>query len=257
VGHIEGILNAIENHQNTDNDQPPDLCLLTTCFQKDIPMLPSTDSPLEIPIDGLFMTPSARLPFQDNVLIRAFLLERPAGNLIVYNAPGLTSAATAIRELGGATRLLINHSHEAMYGMPDLDVPVFVHELDRSETARSMPVAGVFTSRQMIDDDLEVIPTPGHTAGTTTFLWDNGRHRFLFPGDFIWIEDGEWKAVVLDASRRAEYLNSLKLVNDLDFDVLVPWGTTEDDPAVAQVDPAEAHRRIDAIIARVEAGSGR
>ncbi|MBC8163535.1 MAG: MBL fold metallo-hydrolase, partial [Roseiflexaceae bacterium] len=127
----------------------------------------SSDSSLETAIKGLRTTPPSRLPYQANVLVRSFFLERPAGNVVVYNSPGLTSAATHIRDLGGATRLLTNHSHEAMYGEPDLDVPVFVHERDRSETVRSMRVAGVFTSRQMIDDDLEVIPTPGHTPGTT------------------------------------------------------------------------------------------
>lgn len=217
----------------------------------------ASDRSLETPIAGLRTTPPARLPYQANVLVRSFLLERPAGNVVVYNAPGLSAAASHIRELGGATRLLINHSHEAMYGAPDLDVPVFVHERDRRETERSLRVSGVFTSRQMIDNDLEVIPTPGHTPGTTSYLWDNGSHRFLFTGDFIWIEHGAWKAVVLDPSRRAEYLTSLALVRDLDFDVLVPWGTTEGGPCFALVDTAEIHARIDAISARIDAGSDR
>ncbi len=117
-----------------------------------------------------------------------------------------------------------------------------------------MQVTGVFTSRQMIDDDLEVIPTPGHAPGTTSYLWDNGSHRFLFTGDFITIEDGEWRAVVLGSSLRAEYLNSLALVRELDFDVLVPWGTTEEGPCFALVDKTELRARVDAIIARVEAG---
>ena len=177
--------------------------------------------------------------------------------MVVYNSPGLTSSATRIRDLGGATRLLINHSHEAMYGEPDLDVPVFVHERDRGETVRSMRVAGVFTSRQMIDDDLEVIPTAGHTPGTTSYLWDDGSHRFLFTGDFIWIEDGEWKAVVLASSLRAEYLESLALVRDLEFDVLVPWGTTEGSPSFALAGKEEIRTRVDRIIARVEAGGDR
>jgi len=223
----------------------------------EIPMPSSEASSLETPIDGLRATPPSRLPYQTNVLVRSFLLERPDGNVIVYNSPGLTAAATHIRDLGGATRLLINHGHEAMYGQPNLDVPVFVHERDRDEIVRSMSVAGVFTRRQKIDDDLEVIPTPGHTPGTTSYLWDNGSHRFLFTGDFIWIEGGEWKAVVLGSSLRAQYLNSLALVRELDFDVLVPWGTTEGDPCFMLVDKAEIHARVDAIIARVEAGSDR
>ncbi|SJM69324.1 MBL fold metallo-hydrolase [Microbacterium sp. JB110] len=178
--------------------------------------------------------------------------------MIIYNSPGVSSSANAIRDLGGASRLLINHSHEALYGAPDLDVPVYVHDRDRAEAARAIPVAGVFDQPQMIDHDLKVIPTPGHTAGTTSYLWDNGSRRFLFTGDFIWIEHGEWKAVVLDSGVRDEYLDSLALVRELDFDVLVPWGTTDDGPSYGLVRARnEIHDRIDAIIDRVRAGGNR
>jgi hypothetical protein len=128
-----------------------------------------TDS-LETAFPGLRSTPPSVLPYDAEILVRSLQLERPAGNVIVYNSPGITSAAAHIRDAGGATRLLINHSHEGMYGDPVLDVPVFVHERDRVETARSMHVAEAFTKRQMIDDDLEMIPTPGHTLGTTSYL---------------------------------------------------------------------------------------
>ena len=41
-----------------------------------------------------------------------------------------------------------------------------------------------------LPDDLEVIPTPGHTSGTTMFLWDNDEHRFLYRG-LLCVDDGE------------------------------------------------------------------
>jgi glyoxylase-like metal-dependent hydrolase (beta-lactamase superfamily II) len=212
---------------------------------------------LDAPVEGLLATPPSQLPYQANVLIRSYVLERDDGNAIVYNSPGVTAAADDIRALGTPTRLLINHAHEAMYGDPSLDVPVFVHERDRAETGRSMRVSGTFDQPQVIGDDLEVIPTPGHTPGTTSYLWDNGVHRFLFTGDFVWIEEGEWKAVVLDPGLRSEYLASLAIVRDLDFDVLVPWGATDDGPPVALTDRDDARERIDAIIARVSAGGDR
>lgn len=218
----------------------------------------SEGSRLVSPVEGLLATPASRLPYQQNVLLRSYVLERPQGNVIVYNSPGVSESAASILALGTPVRLLVNHSHESMYGQPGLDVPVWIHREDQSEVSASLDLAGVFTSRQMIDDDLEVIPTPGHTAGTTSYLWDNGTHRFLFTGDFIWIEDGVWKAVVLDPGLRSDYLDSLALVRSLDFDVLVPWGATEGSPSCAQVaGSAEMHGRIDAIIDRVRAGGSR
>jgi len=210
------------------------------------------------PIEGLLATPTSRLPYQPNVLLRSYVLERPQGNVIVYNSPGVSTSAAAISALGAPARLLVNHGHESMYGPPALDVPVWVHERDRAELATSLRVAGTFDGAGMIDDDLEVIPTPGHTAGTTSYLWDNGTHRFLFTGDFIWIEDGEWEAVVLSPALRRDYLDSLALVRDLDFDVLVPWGTTEGGPSYGLVkDRSEMQDRVGKIIERVAAGGNR
>ena len=215
-------------------------------------------STLDTPFEGLIATPASRLPYQHDVLLRSYVLRRRQGDVIVYNSPGVTDAAGAIRDLGTPARLLLNHSHEAMYGRPDLDVPVWVHSRDRAEVARSLEVAGSFNQRETIDDDLEVIPTPGHTAGTTSFLWDDGTHRFLFTGDFIWLEQGEWKAVVLSPALRRDYLDSLALVRELEFDVLVPWGATEGHPSYGlATDPAERRERIDAIVARVRAGEDR
>lgn len=213
---------------------------------------------LDEPITGLFATPTARLPYQHNVLLRSYVLNREQGNVVIYNSPGISEAATAINALGEPTKLLINHAHESMYGAPTLPIPVWVHEKDRREVAASLPVAGTFSTREKLSEDLEVIPTPGHTPGTTSYLWDSGTHRFLFTGDFIWIEDGQWKAVVLDEHLRNDYLDSLRLVRDLDFDVLVPWGTTENDPSFGLVDgAADKDDRIDRIIHRVEAGGSR
>ena len=201
---------------------------------------------------------TTRLPYQHNVLLRSFVLRRPQGNLIIYNSPGIAGSAAAIRELGGAERLLINHAHEVMYGPPGIDVPVYMHRDDRAEAGASLDVAGVFGQRGMLAPDLEIIPTPGHTAGTTSFLWDNGSLRFLFTGDFIWLEHGEWKAVVLDPQLRPAYLESLALVRELDFDVLVPWGTTDDGACYGLAgSPSGIRERVDAIISRVQSGGTR
>ena len=96
-------------------------------------------------------------------MVRAFVLERPQGNVIVYNAPGISEAADEICEMGRPERLLMNHHHEAMHDALRLDVPVWINEADRANV--DMATAGTFSERDMIDDDLEIIPTPGHTPG--------------------------------------------------------------------------------------------
>jgi hypothetical protein len=211
------------------------------------------DKGLQSAVRGLHATPATPLPFLKGVVVRSFVLEREPGNIIVYHSPGLTAAASAIQELGRPDRLLVNHWHEAMYDAPYLDVPIFVHEDDRAQT--KLPITGTFSSRQRIADDLEVIPTPGHTAGTTTFLWENGEHRFLFPGDSIWVQGGEWKAVLLGESDRADYLASLERLLEVDFDFLMPWGSGQGQPYGFGVTREKAQQNLEEIIDRLRSGA--
>jgi glyoxylase-like metal-dependent hydrolase (beta-lactamase superfamily II) len=216
-------------------------------------LFPSSDGKkLDSALRGLHATPTAPLPFLKGVVVRSFILEREQGNVIVYNAPGITAASEEILALGRPDRLLLTHWHEAMYGVPELNVPIFVHENDREQT--KLPIAGFFSKREKIGDDLEVIPTPGHTAGTTMFLWDNGDHRLLFPGDSIWVQGGNWKAVLLGESDREAYLISLSHLIELDFDILVPWGSEEGQPYGYGVTRTQARENLGRIVERLQSG---
>lgn len=218
-------------------------------------MASPSDSTLQELFPGLYTTEPVPLPFLEGVDLRSYVLKARQGTVIVYNTPGIDTAAAEIHEIGPPTRLLINHYHEQMYGQPDLDVPVYVHEHDRAGVEQAMPVAGVFTERQKIGDDLEVIPSFSHTPGTTFFLWENGGHRFLFTGDAIWVEDGVWKAVILDESNRQAFLDTLCLLRDLDFDVLVPWPAPQDALPYEVVTPGQKREQIDNLITRIQAGA--
>jgi hypothetical protein len=208
-------------------------------------------------IPDLYASAPEPLPFDPSLAIRAFLLRRDRGNLLLYSVPSLESAAPAVEDLGGISRQFLNHRHEAMFASEGVNAPLFVHENERQAVAKKSHVRATFSRRHTLDDDVEVIPTPGHTSGATTFLWDSGERRLLFTGDTIYLDDGEWVAAVLDSSDRAAYLASLELIRELDFDVLVPWAATAGRPYHSVISSAEARRRIDAIHARVARGEDR
>jgi glyoxylase-like metal-dependent hydrolase (beta-lactamase superfamily II) len=208
--------------------------------------------------DGLWPTTPAPLPFLPRLLVRSFVLVRSQGNLIVYNAPGLEENAAMVRDLGPVRAQVLGHAHEAMFGPRAGATPAYVGEPDRDEASAAMPVAGVFSARRTLGHDVEVIPTPGHTAGTTTYLWDTERHRFLFTGDALWFDDdGGWYAAVLGSSDREVYVRSLELLRELEFDVLVPWAAPAGGPYAQVVTPAQARARLGAVIDRVAAGGDR
>ena len=89
---------------------------------------------------------------------------------------------------------------------------------------------------------------------STAALGEAGDLRVLFPGDSIWVQGGEWKAALLDDSDRAAYLDSLALLKNVEFDILVPWGTEVGEPYGYAVNREEANAKLDRIIARLEAG---
>ena len=186
--------------------------------------------------------------------MRAFLLQRSRGNVLIYSVTALESDEAAIADLGGISRHYLNHRHEAMFPAGWIDAPLFVHANERASVEETYEVRATFSRRHQLDEDFEVIPTPGHTSGATAYLWDSGRHRFLFTGDTIYLDDGEWKAAVLSSSDRERYIESLELIRELDFDVLVPWAASGGQPCVDVTSRAGARRRINSLIERLQRG---
>ena len=196
----------------------------------------------EAGLPGVRPSAPAALPFAPDLHVRAFVLERDAGDLLVYSAPGAPH---------GAARQYLGHWHEARFAAGDFDAPLFVNEHDRAQTERTAAVAHVFQKRHTIGGDFEVIPTPGHTPGSTAYLWETGGRRLLFTSDTIYLTDGEWRAAPLDSSDRAAYRASLELIRELDFDVLVPWAASAGQPWFAETGPEDRRRRIDALLERL------
>jgi glyoxylase-like metal-dependent hydrolase (beta-lactamase superfamily II) len=214
---------------------------------------------IEPAIGGLYATTPVPLPFAPSLAIRAFLLERERGNLLVYSTGGLDAEVDELRSRGGVARHYLNHWHESLFGLaPEALSAKLVHH--RAEAARVAKRGGAgksFSRRHNLDEDFEAIPTPGHTAGATAYLWDTGEHRLLFTGDTIYLDNGEWVAAVLDSSDREGYIASLELIRELDFDLLVPWAASVDGPYLAPVAPGERRARVDAIIDRLRRGEDR
>jgi glyoxylase-like metal-dependent hydrolase (beta-lactamase superfamily II) len=187
---------------------------------------------------GLEASEPTPLPFAKTLHTRAFTL---GGDLVIYASPGLTDP-------GGIRAQYLNHWHEATFGAGFVDAPLVIHAADAPRVER--PVTRTFSERAQ-EGDLELIPIPGHTPGATAFRWDNGEQRFLFTGDSVFVADGRWRAAVLGDSDREAYIESLALLREIEFDVLVPWATDGDWWA-----PAD-RGQLDALLTRVRNGEDR
>lgn len=210
-------------------------------------------------IPGLYASEPESLGFGPSLQIRAFLLERGSGNLLIYRSAVLEQDVEAVNDLGGITRQYLNHHHEASPANDRVaelfDAPLYVHEDDAKETSEVANVSGTFSERHRLDEDFEVIPIPGHTGGATAFLWDSGEHRVLFTGDTIFFSRGGWRAAVLDGvSDRERYIESLEMIRSLDFDLVAPGIAPTGEPYYEFVEKTEAERRIEEILERVRSG---
>lgn len=205
-------------------------------------------------VPGLYASAPQALPFAPTIEMRAFLCRRDQGNLLIYSAGTLESDRLAVEELGGVSRRYLGHWHEAESASDQTGAPLYVNERDRPAAAAKTLVDQTFSGRQTLDDDFEAIPIPGHTPGATAYLWSTPEHRVLFTADTIYLADRGWVAAVLESSDRDDYIASLRVLRELEFDVLVPWIAPRGAPFHAITDRADARRRIDAILDRVRRG---
>src|SRR5215216_3665883 len=222
-------------------------------------MIDGGDTLMETVISGLYASEPEALGFGPSLGIRAFLLQRERGNLLVYRSEALEREVEAVGDLGGISRQYLNHHHEASpacdWVASTFDAPLHVHEEDAAATAEICNVDATFSERHKLDEDFEIIPIPGHTSGATAFLWDTGQHRALFTGDTVFFIRGRWRAAVLEGvSDRERYMESLELIRTLDFDFVVPGIAPAGEPYYELVEKSEAEWRIDEILVRLRRG---
>lgn len=77
----------------------------------------------------------------------------------------------------------------------------------------------------------------------------------LSTGDAIWGEDRVWQAVILGESNPQAFLDTLTLLRDLDFHVLVPWPAQRHEEPYDIVTVEQKREQIDNLIARITAGA--
>ncbi len=152
----------------------------------------------------------------------SYLVERPGGNVLMDSPRLAEPLLKALEARGGVRFLVLSHiddvaEHEALrrrFGCERVmhredGLRGIEHYLEGEEPA---PLA----------EDLLLIPTPGHTAGSTCLLY---RETFLFTGDHLWWNPEKCR---LSASRSLNWyswkrqLASLEKLLSFDFRWVLP-----------------------------------
>jgi glyoxylase-like metal-dependent hydrolase (beta-lactamase superfamily II)/ferredoxin len=114
----------------------------------------------------------------------SYLITRPAGNILIDSPRFATQLLKRIDALGGVSRMLLTHKddvadHELFH--KKFGCERFMHADDgAARLGLEQVIHG--TEPFQLDDDLLVIPVPGHTRGHVVYLY---RNKFLFTGDHL------------------------------------------------------------------------
>jgi len=172
-------------------------------------------------------------PIEDNVRFCGFasedsfggssyLIQRPDGNVLVDSPRFTAPFVRRLEALGGVKWMFLSHIDDVADHQKFRDhfgCDRIMHG-DDAQFSVERTIEGADPVR--LSDDLLVIPTPGHTAGSQTLLH---RDKFLFTGDHVWWnpEDGR-----LGASRRynwhswGEQRRSMQRLLDHSFEWILP-----------------------------------
>ena len=183
---------------------------------------------------GLWQT-AAEQPFPGGTT-HAYLLQRDDGNVLFYNSSH-RKEHRHMAELGGVAHQYLSHRDEVGPSLARIK-EMFGNRLcchrDEADAVRKVaPVDVAFAERETHLGTIEVIPTPGHTVGSTCFLVAVPDERTcLFTGDTLFLgKDGAWHNGYLQGmSDKAALRESLLLLRQLAPDVVLSSASTGEEP---------------------------
>jgi glyoxylase-like metal-dependent hydrolase (beta-lactamase superfamily II)/ferredoxin len=180
----------------------------------------------------------------------SYLIVRPAGNVLVDSPRFAAQLVRRIEAVGGLRTILLTHQDDVAdhaKWAARLGATRVLHRDDYS--SRFGPIERLLegTDPIQLDEDLVVIPTPGHTRGHVVYLY---RNRFLFTGDHMWWSPNRRR---LHASRSVswyswtEQTRSMRRLLDFDFEWVLPGhGWRLHAPA------SEMHRQVEDCVTEME-----
>lgn len=179
---------------------------------------------------------------------------RPAGNLVLCASRvgtlaeafddfaahgGVKAVVISDRHLGGVSTNQIAERFGATVYCSAIEADAMGHRKNGVHVDHALPF-----ERTTVEDDVLLVPTPGHTEGQFSTLVAVGDARILFTADFVWREGGRWRPG--NPSRR-KMLAAFEGLRDLDFTHVIPWTGYAQEEFVVPV--ASVEETVDAMIA--------
>jgi glyoxylase-like metal-dependent hydrolase (beta-lactamase superfamily II)/ferredoxin len=180
----------------------------------------------------------------------SYLIARPGGNVLVDSPRFAKPLVRRVEELGGVRFIFLTHrddvADQALWAK-HFHANTIMHRDDAGRLAGRIDELVTGENPVHLEDDLLIIPTPGHTAGHMVLLY---RKHFLFTGDHLW-----WSPNFrsLHASRGvcwyswSKQIESVKKLQNFSFEWVLPghgWRVNASSEKMQEY-LAECVRRID------------
>jgi glyoxylase-like metal-dependent hydrolase (beta-lactamase superfamily II)/ferredoxin len=178
----------------------------------------------------------------------SYLIVRPRGNVLIDSPRAARPLYDRIAALGGVRTLVLSHRDDVA------DHAAFARRFGcerimHAADAGTLPIERRISGSEAValDDELTLIPVPGHTRGSLALLY---REKFLFTGDHLWWdEDDEALAMSRGVCWYSwqEQIASLEKLRGLGFQWVLPghgrrWRASS--PAAMQAAIAETLAKI-------------
>nr|BBJ04925.1 MBL fold metallo-hydrolase [Marinobacter nauticus] len=183
----------------------------------------------------------------------AYLLTREEGNVLFYNT-GHEYEIDAMATLGGVDWQLLSHQDELGKSLLRVrkryGAKLGGHALERESFAEILEPDVLFTGRQTLAGNIEVIPTPGHTPGSTCFQVRSATGKtYLFTGDTVYRNrKGQWSnGFIKGWSDRDTLVASLRMLRKLQPDVVISSAFADKD-GYQEMSPNDWARHVDSAL---------
>lgn len=186
----------------------------------------------------------------------AYFLRRPAGNALFYNT-GNDGDLEKIAELGGIRFQLLSHRDESGPSLNRIKdrfgSRLCCSALEAPVVGKDATVDITFQAEDHHLGDIDIIHTPGHTAGSICFFYKSPYGKaYLFTGDTIFQSNGKWATLVFPKAggSKASLAESLLRLRELKPDIVM-CSAFVGDVSVVEVNGDEWTQAIDDNVSRL------
>ncbi len=126
----------------------------------------------------------------------------------------------------GVIRHYLTHWHESAPGAAVIQKrfssALYCHSRSLGQISRFVEPDDTFTQQETHFGDFHLLPTPGHTPGSCSYLYHSPQGpTYLFVGDTLTRDHDRWVTVLVADSNPAELAASLELYRSLRPDVVL------------------------------------